>query len=129
MLGKLKALGVRIAIDDFGTGHSSLSYLKRFPIQKLKIDQTFVRDITADPDDAAIVTAIVAMAHSLGLVVMAEGVETRQQLAFLKALKCDHAQGYHMSKPIPAAELGPWSERWLARSHPALPSTPALHLH
>jgi diguanylate cyclase (GGDEF)-like protein/PAS domain S-box-containing protein len=111
----LDAMGVRISIDDFGTGYSSLSYLKRFAIHQLKIDQSFVRDISSDPDDAAIVSAIIAISHSLGFKVVAEGVETAEQLAFLKSLGCDGAQGYYFSRPVPADEfarlLGSWNVR------------------
>jgi diguanylate cyclase (GGDEF)-like protein len=105
LLCKLKAMGVRVSIDDFGTGYSSLSYLKRFPIDAVKIDQSFVRDITSNPDDAAIAGAIVAMAHSLKLKVIAEGVETLEQLAFLRSLNCDEMQGYFVSRPVPSEEF------------------------
>jgi EAL domain-containing protein (putative c-di-GMP-specific phosphodiesterase class I) len=104
-LFELKKLGIRISLDDFGTGHSSLSYLKRFPIDTLKIDQSFVRDITTDPDTAAIVTAIIAMAHSLRLKVIAEGVEYPEQANFLRRHGCDQMQGYLMTPPVPSAEF------------------------
>jgi EAL domain-containing protein (putative c-di-GMP-specific phosphodiesterase class I) len=94
---------VRISLDDFGTGHSSLSYLKRFPVDTLKIDQSFVRDITSDPDTAAIVTGIIAMAHSLRLKVIAEGVEFSEQSTFLKRYGCDQMQGYLIKRPVSAA--------------------------
>jgi diguanylate cyclase (GGDEF)-like protein/PAS domain S-box-containing protein len=101
----LKNLGVQISIDDFGTGYSSLAYLRRFPIDKLKIDITFIREVTSNPDDAAIVLAIIRMAHSLKLEVIAEGVETAAQLAFLRRHGCDQIQGYHFSPPLPELEL------------------------
>jgi diguanylate cyclase (GGDEF)-like protein/PAS domain S-box-containing protein len=105
VLDALRGIGVRIAIDDFGTGHSSLSYLKNFPINTLKIDRSFVKDIPGDGNDSAITSAAIALAHSLGLEVVAEGVETEEQLSFLRDRACDNYQGYLLSKPVAPGEL------------------------
>jgi len=98
---ELSTLGVRISVDDFGTGYSSLSYLRRLPLDKLKIDRTFIREIATSRDDAAIVRAIVSLAHNLRIKVIAEGVETPDQLVYLREVGCDQYQGYHYSAPVP----------------------------
>jgi EAL domain-containing protein (putative c-di-GMP-specific phosphodiesterase class I) len=105
VLTDLQKMGVQIVIDDFGVGYSSLNYLKRFPINALKIDRSFVRDLTADPNDSAIASTIIAMAHALNLTVVAEGVETEEQLTFLREHQCHEFQGYHCARPLPADKL------------------------
>lgn len=111
MLERFSSMGITLSIDDFGTGYSSLSYLKRFPIDRLKIDQSFVRDITTDPEDAAIVTAIIALAHSLEIEVIAEGVETRQQRDFLYHQGCYLYQGYLCARPMPAEDVAAYLQQ------------------
>lgn len=114
VMRRLKDLGVKLAIDDFGTGYSSLAYLRRFPIDVLKIDRSFIDGVTTDPDDAAIAEAIIAMAHRLNFAVVAEGIETHDQLDFLHHLHCDIGQGYLISRPMPEKECREWlSERML----------------
>jgi EAL domain-containing protein (putative c-di-GMP-specific phosphodiesterase class I) len=108
-LRQLSELGIEISIDDFGTGYSNLSFLKRYQINTLKIDRSFVRDIPDDPDDTAIIDAILVMAHALGLQVIAEGVENEQQLAYLALHGCTRFQGFYFSKPLPAIEI---EKRW-----------------
>ncbi len=113
VLQELRELGLKLAIDDFGTGYSSLSYLKQFRVNKLKIDRSFIRDVTTSSDDAAITTAIIRMAKSLNLTVVAEGVEDKAQFDFLRALKCDEIQGYYFSKPDTASAM---AEKFLGKS-------------
>jgi EAL domain-containing protein (putative c-di-GMP-specific phosphodiesterase class I) len=105
MLERLSQLGVVVSIDDFGTGYSSMSYLQRFPIDKLKIDRSFIRDLNSNPDDASIVRAIISLAHGLRLKVVAEGVESAAQLELLRRMGCDQYQGFLRSAAVPAAEV------------------------
>ena len=111
LMHRLKATGIGMSIDDFGTGYSNLSYLKRFPVDKLKIDQSFTRGLTSNPEDRSIVTAVIRMAHSLGLRAIAEGVETEGQLRLLAAEGCDEIQGYYFSRPLPEQAMLAMLER------------------
>ena len=111
-LHTLRDMGIHLAVDDFGTGYSSLSYLRQFPVDGLKIDRSFIRDLQDDVEDAALVKAIISMAHSLKLEVIAEGVETQAQLAFLRARPCDHVQGFYLSKPLPLDEFTSLIKTW-----------------
>ncbi len=131
ILEQLSKMGVLVSVDDFGTGYSSMSYLRRFPIDKLKIDRVFINEIVSRPEDASIVRAIVSLAHSLRLKVVAEGVETPAQLEFLRSAGCDEYQGYHFSRPLPAADFErliresqgldtPWTEEDAVRTHSKL---------
>ncbi|MCZ4314350.1 EAL domain-containing protein [Comamonadaceae bacterium G21597-S1] len=115
-LEKLSQRGFQLSIDDFGTGYSSLAYLKRLPVDELKIDKSFVMNMQEDEDDAKIVRSTIDLAHNLGLSVVAEGVENAVILEHLRALACDEAQGYYVSKPMPAGELAPWCARWNAQA-------------
>jgi diguanylate cyclase (GGDEF)-like protein len=127
ILEQLSAMGVLVSVDDFGTGYSSMSYLRRFPIDKLKIDRVFINEIASRPEDASIVRAIVSLAHSLNLKVVAEGVETSAQLDFLKTAGCDEYQGFHYSRPLPADQF----QRLIrdARSHDFLTEEDAVRTH
>jgi EAL domain-containing protein (putative c-di-GMP-specific phosphodiesterase class I) len=111
VLTELKDIGVLLALDDFGTGYSSLSYLKRFPIDALKIDRSFVRDLTTDEDDAGIVTAVIGLGRNLHMRVVAEGIETREQLEFLQEHDCAQGQGFYFSEPVSAVDFGHILER------------------
>jgi diguanylate cyclase (GGDEF)-like protein len=126
LMGELRALGVALAIDDFGTGHSSLAYLKKLPLSCLKLDRSFVADLEHDTNDAAICNATIQLAHRLGLAVVAEGIESRAQLEFLRGLKCDMGQGFHIGKPMAAQDcdafLHAWPEEMIHRREEATES-------
>jgi EAL domain-containing protein (putative c-di-GMP-specific phosphodiesterase class I) len=119
-LNTLSEAGFKLSIDDFGTGYSSLAYLKRLPVDELKIDRSFVMAMESDEDDAKIVRSTIDLAHNMGLTVVAEGVENAAVLQRLAALHCDEAQGYHMSRPLPVAEMAVFAARWAGRAAPSL---------
>jgi len=127
-LDALSAMGFKLSIDDFGTGYSSLAYLKRLPVDELKIDQSFVRNMQADRDDEMIVRSTIDLAHNLGITVVAEGVESGAAWNLLREFKCDQAQGYHMGRPMPVAEFSAWCEGWgMRRLAVDSESAPLLH--
>jgi EAL domain-containing protein (putative c-di-GMP-specific phosphodiesterase class I) len=113
ILQSLKERGVRLALDDFGTGYSSLNYLRRFPIDRIKVDQSFIRGLASESSNRTITEAIIGLSKRLGMIVLAEGVETREELALLKASKCDQVQGFYIAPPLPTEELVAW---WRRRS-------------
>jgi EAL domain-containing protein (putative c-di-GMP-specific phosphodiesterase class I) len=117
ILARLRSLGVRVSIDDFGTGYSSLAYLKRLPVDELKLDRSFVRDLVTDKEDAAIVRSTIGLAHDLGLDVVAEGAEDLATLDHLAELGCDHVQGYVLSKPVPVQAFVEWLAMHSAKQH------------
>ena len=128
-LNRLSALGFRLSIDDFGTGYSSLAYLKRLPVDELKIDKSFVMSMEKDLDDAKIVRSTIDLAHNLGLTVVAEGVESAKVWDALRDLECDEAQGYHMGKPMPASDFLMWSAAWMAKQRPRSAAAATSFLH
>ena len=121
LLRSLRAAGLSLSIDDFGTGYSSLAYISKFPISKLKVDRSFVRDLGSDTADAAVINAVIAMGHSMGLSVIAEGVETIAQLDYLRGRGCDEAQGFLFSPAVPAAEFIATVRRMDGGADPATP--------
>jgi diguanylate cyclase (GGDEF)-like protein len=126
-LDRLSAMGFKLSIDDFGTGYSSLAYLKRLPVNELKIDQSFVRNMQTDADDAMIVRSTIDLAHNLGITVVAEGVENGQVWNMLRDLDCDHAQGFHMGRPMPVSELPTWSTSWASSRRAKALDSALLH--
>ena len=115
-INTLDSMGIRISIDDFGTGYSSLAYLKKMPVDELKIDKSFVMDMEQDENDAVIVRSTIDLAHNLGLKVLAEGVETEAALNLLDVLGCDSAQGFHISRPVPESALLAWMQDWQGKN-------------
>ena len=128
-LNRLAGLGFKLSIDDFGTGYSSLAYLKRLPVNELKIDKSFVMSMERDQDDAKIVRSTIDLAHNLGLTVVAEGVENAKVLELLRELDCDEAQGYHMGRPMPASEFHAWTLAWAAKQRPVALAGASVVMH
>ena len=128
-LTRLSGLGFKLSIDDFGTGYSSLAYLKRLPVDELKIDKSFVMGMENDLDDAKIVRSVIDLAHNLGLTVVAEGVENAKAWDRLRALGCDEAQGYHMGRPMPASEFHAWTQAWGSKQRSVIAADASVVMH